>query len=57
MASTGWRPTRSPSRPNSRAPKGRTRKAVANTAKLASSRALGSEPGKKVVAMTVANAP
>jgi len=57
VASTGRRPTRSPSRPNSRAPKGRTRKAVANTAKLASSRALGSEPGKKVVAMTVANAP
>gem|GEM_PF-1858940 len=57
VASTRRRPARSPSRPNSSAPTGRTRKAVANTAKLASSRALGSEPGKKVAAMMVANAP
>ena len=57
VASTRRRPARSPSRPNSSAPTGRTRKAVANTAKLASSRALGSEPGRKVVAMMVANAP
>jgi hypothetical protein len=51
------RPRRSPQLANSRAPAGRARKATPNTAKVASSRADGSSPGKKVVAMTLANAP
>jgi hypothetical protein len=43
---TWRRPTRSPSRPNTIAPTGRARKAVANTAKLADRPATGSAPGK-----------
>jgi hypothetical protein len=46
VTSTWRRPTRSPSRPNSTAPTGRARNAVANTAKLADSPAIGSAPGK-----------
>jgi hypothetical protein len=45
VTSTWRRPTRSPSRPNTTAPTGRARNAVANTAKLADSPAIGSAPG------------
>jgi hypothetical protein len=56
-ANTCRRPRRSPRRPNSTAPTGRKRNALAKIAKVASRPVVSLVFGKYVLAMTVAKAP
>ncbi|MNJ63551.1 hypothetical protein D3C77_594640 [compost metagenome] len=51
------RPTRSPSRPNISAPKGRTAKPAANASKAKMKPAVGFTPEKKCNAMMAASEP
>ena len=51
------RPIMSPKRPNTSAPKGRTKKPAAKPNSVAMNAAAGSRPAKKCLAMKIANEP
>ena len=57
MASTRWRPSRSPSGPKKKPPSGRKKKAAAKLAKVFSSAAVSLPGGKNFTEMMVARNP
>jgi hypothetical protein len=52
-----FRPTRSPSRPNTSAPKGRTKKPAANASSANRNAVVSFMPAKNFFVMTVSSAP